>query len=108
MARERFRRLVALQSGILEEKLREQVGRVEEALVDRAVPGGAVARLRSQAPEVDGVTHVRGAGAVRPGDVVRVRITGSRGVDLLAEGVECDRPESPAAPARPGDAHPDL
>ncbi len=87
VARERFRRLVALQSGILEEKLRSQVGRVEEALVDRSGPGGAIARLRSQAPEIDGVTRLGAAAApeLRPGELLRLRITGVRGVDLLAE-----------------------
>ncbi len=108
VARERFRRLVELQTGILEEKLRARVGHVEEVLVDRVGPAGAVARLRSQAPEVDGVTHVRRSDpGVRPGDLLRVRITGSRGVDLVAEveGVGWREPP-PLPPPHPGAARP--
>jgi hypothetical protein len=51
----------------------------------------AQARLASQAPEIDGVTFVRGR-ELRAGDLVRVRITGvKQGVDLEAEALEVVR-----------------
>jgi ribosomal protein S12 methylthiotransferase len=44
-------------------------------------------RAAHQAPEVDGVTTVRSAVPLAPGDMVRAVVTGSDGVDLLAEAV---------------------
>jgi ribosomal protein S12 methylthiotransferase len=88
LARERYRALTKLQAGILAEKLAQRVGDEDTVLVD--APLGrerAQARLASQAPDIDGVTFVRGE-ALRAGDRVRVRITGVRqGVDLEAEEI---------------------
>jgi hypothetical protein len=85
VARERWRRLCALQREILAGKLAAQVGEEHEVLVDAVLPDGrARARLASQAPEVDGEVWLSGAARLRPGDLVRVRLTGTRGVDLLA------------------------
>jgi len=83
VARRRHRELMALQQEILAEKLSSQIGREEVVLVDRKVRGGGVARLASQAPDIDGVVFV--SGSVQVGDFVRVRITGVRGVDLEAK-----------------------
>jgi ribosomal protein S12 methylthiotransferase len=88
-ARERYRALTRLQASILAEKLAARVGEEDLALVDAPIGRDKVqARLASQAPEIDGVTFVRGA-HLRPGDLVRVRLTGVRqGVDLEAMGLE--------------------
>ncbi|MGH7289447.1 MAG: 30S ribosomal protein S12 methylthiotransferase RimO [Myxococcota bacterium] len=88
VARERYRRLAALQAGIQAEKLAAQVGSEASVLVDTAIGSGrARGRLSSQAPEIDGVVFLRGAG-VRVGELVRARVTGVKGgVDLEAETV---------------------
>jgi ribosomal protein S12 methylthiotransferase len=44
-------------------------------------------RAAHQAPEVDGVTTVRSAVPLAPGDMVRAVVTGSDGVDLIAEAI---------------------
>jgi ribosomal protein S12 methylthiotransferase RimO len=44
-------------------------------------------RAAHQAPEVDGVTTVRSAVPLVPGDMVRAVVTGSDGVDLIAEAI---------------------
>jgi ribosomal protein S12 methylthiotransferase len=49
-------------------------------------------RAAHQAPEVDGVTAVRSTVPLAPGDLVRAVVTGSDGVDLIADAI------------RPGDA----
>ncbi len=89
LARERYRALTQLQAAILAEKLAARVGEEDVALVD--APLGrerAQARLASQAPEIDGVTFVRGR-KLAVGDLVRVRITGvKQGVDLETEAIE--------------------
>ncbi|HEY6797707.1 MAG TPA: 30S ribosomal protein S12 methylthiotransferase RimO [Kineosporiaceae bacterium] len=59
-----------------------------------APPAVAVGRAAHQGPEVDGVTVLpayRADGTVlRPGDVVRARVSQARGVDLLAVAVGID------------------
>jgi ribosomal protein S12 methylthiotransferase len=86
VARERYRRLAKLQAGIQAEALGALVGREAEVLVDAAIGAGrARGRLASQAPEIDGVVFLRGAG-LAPGQLVPARVTGVRGgVDLEAE-----------------------
>jgi ribosomal protein S12 methylthiotransferase len=86
VARDRHKRLLALQSGVLAEKQAALVGRELPLLVDAVGPHSAQARLASQAPEIDGgvVLH----GACRAGELRRARITRVRaGVDLEAEAL---------------------
>jgi hypothetical protein len=55
-----------------------------DVLVDEDLGGGRYSgRGPHQAPEVDGTVEVTAAGAA-PGDLLRVRVTGSDGVDLTA------------------------
>jgi ribosomal protein S12 methylthiotransferase len=85
IARERHRRLMAIQREIMAEQLEALVGEEETVLVDSDLAGQAHGRLASQAPEIDGVVFLKGACA--PGELVRARITGVRGVDLDAEAL---------------------
>jgi len=56
----------------------------DEEMIEGA---GAVGRTNGQAPEVDGVTYVKGdlSAGLQPGDVVRVRISDVMGCDLIGE-----------------------
>jgi ribosomal protein S12 methylthiotransferase len=56
----------------------EDEGRPEQSFTGRGA---------HQAPEVDGVTTVRSAVPLAPGDMVRAVVTGSDGVDLIAEAI---------------------
>jgi ribosomal protein S12 methylthiotransferase len=97
IARERLERLLDLQRTIALETNEALVGTEAVALVDRLVgrdnemraghARGAVVRTERQALEVDGVTHVDDAGDARPGDFIRVRITGALDDELTAERV---------------------
>jgi ribosomal protein S12 methylthiotransferase len=89
VARARYRRLTQLQQEIMAETLGEAVGREAEVLVDAVLGRGrALARLASQAPEIDGITYLASKGELAPGDLVAARITGvRRGVDLEAEAL---------------------
>ena len=49
--------------------------------------GTFTGRAAHQAPEVDGVTTVRSAAPLAPGDMVRAVVTGSDGVDLIADAI---------------------
>jgi ribosomal protein S12 methylthiotransferase len=88
VARERYRALTKLAAGLLAEKLAARVGDEDTVLIDAAIGRDrAQGRLASQAPEIDGVTFVRGRD-LRAGQLVRARIAGVRqGVDLEAAAV---------------------
>ncbi|MEN3608296.1 30S ribosomal protein S12 methylthiotransferase RimO [Plantactinospora sp. ZYX-F-223] len=87
----RYDRLSALADELCSQRAEERLGAAVEVLVD-SVHGGVVeGRAAHQAPEVDGSTTLVapiGGGvdlaALRPGDLVRARVTGTEGVDLVA------------------------
>jgi ribosomal protein S12 methylthiotransferase len=105
---ERYEAVMALSARISEEKLAARVGATIEVLIDRVdgIPSppsggegdsaklsgergqsanaanGATGRSKSDAPEIDGEVHLRDAGGLKPGDVVRVRIEDSDEHDL--------------------------
>lgn len=85
---ERRARVMALQEEISREHLQAKVGKTIKVLVDELVRGGAVARSSADAPEIDGVVHVKvpfGAHKkLHVGDFVEVRITDSDAHDLWA------------------------
>jgi tRNA A37 methylthiotransferase MiaB len=84
LARERHKRLLEIQAGILAEKLGKKLGSESDVIVDAAGAHVSQARLPSQAPEIDGGVVLRGV--CKTGELRRARITGvRRGVDLEAE-----------------------
>jgi ribosomal protein S12 methylthiotransferase len=84
--KERVARFMAVQADISRAKLKAQVGRTLEVLIDHATAQGGIGRSYADAPEIDGVVHI--APADRPskrykaGEFVRVKITGSNDHDL--------------------------
>jgi len=81
----RKRLLLDVQEDILARRQEAEVGRMFDVLIEELASDGAWGRSQADAPEVD--CGVRVTGANRIGDVVRVRCTGTLGVDLLAEVV---------------------
>ena len=77
----RVQRITALAEELTSQRAEERIGELLEVLVESVEDGIAEGRGLHQAPEVDGSTTVAGAFAV--GEVVRVRVTGSEGVDLI-------------------------
>ena len=78
VARAREKAVMAQQAKIWRQKSRRMLGNVYEALV--VAPG--VARMESQAPDVDGVTWLSGAGPA-VGKFVRVRLDKVSGFDFV-------------------------
>ena len=71
-----------------ESRLGETLDVLIEEEADDGPPGAFLGRAAHQAPEVDGVTTVSTpipALQLAPGDVVRAVVTGSEGVDLIAD-----------------------
>ena len=85
----RYGRVSALADELCAQRAEERVGSVVEVLVDTAGPDEIEGRAAHQAPEVDGSTTLAGGPlALRPGDLVRARVTAAEGVDLVAVPIE--------------------
>ena len=80
----RWHRFMATQTAISEQRLAMKVGRDIDVLIDAIDDeGGASGRSKYDAPEIDGEVHLRDAGGVAVGDIVRVRIEESDEADLF-------------------------
>lgn len=81
---ERRRRFMQVQSEISADNLKRRVGHVETVLIDSGnnVKGRAVGRSRYEAPDIDGLIYIDSDKPLYPGDLVRVRLTGSTEHDL--------------------------
>ncbi|HMH93835.1 MAG TPA: 30S ribosomal protein S12 methylthiotransferase RimO [Streptosporangiaceae bacterium] len=69
---------------LMAQRAADRVGEIMDVLIDEDLGDGRyLGRGPHQAPEVDGTVEVTAAGAA-PGDLLRVRVTDSDGVDLTA------------------------
>jgi ribosomal protein S12 methylthiotransferase len=90
----RYAQISELADELCAQRAEDRLGSIVEVLVDTVADGEIEGRAAHQAPEVDGSTMlVPGAegadvAALRPGDFVRARVTGTEGVDLIAVPVE--------------------
>lgn len=75
------------QIGISARRLQARVGKIETVLVDEVVAEGAVARSRSDAPEIDGQVFIDGATHLQVGEFVTVEIEEADEYDLWAHPV---------------------
>jgi ribosomal protein S12 methylthiotransferase len=81
---ERWHRFMAAQTAVSEARLALKVGRDIDVLIDAVDDeGGASGRSKYDAPEIDGEVHLRDAGGVKVGDIVRVRVEESDEADLF-------------------------
>jgi ribosomal protein S12 methylthiotransferase len=84
---ERYDRFMAHQQAISTERLARKVGKELDVLIDEVDEDGAVGRSSADAPEIDGSVFVDSAVPLKPGDMVRVRVTDSDEYDLWAEKI---------------------
>jgi ribosomal protein S12 methylthiotransferase len=95
----RYDGLSALAEELCAQRAEDRIGSMVDVLVDSTGRDGVEGRAAHQAPEVDGSTvlidDVDGRGpdgadlaALRPGDLVRARVVGTDGVDLMAVPVQ--------------------
>ena len=93
VVRERVERVSRLADELVAQRAEDRSGEALEVLVESLDRAGGVAEGRAahQAPEVDGTTTVRGLDVLarppRVGDLVRAKVVGSDGADLLAEAL---------------------
>jgi ribosomal protein S12 methylthiotransferase len=87
--RRRRNALMAKQKRIVARAQKARIGSEVDVLIDGPSAEHELVlqgRLEGQAPEIDPVVVLSGAdpGAVRPGELIRARITGARAYDLVA------------------------
>jgi ribosomal protein S12 methylthiotransferase RimO len=89
----RYSKINELAERLCAQRAEERLGTEVDVLVDTVDADGVEGRAAHQAPEVDGSTRLAGAGQLerplegpplRPGDLVRARVTATEGVDLVA------------------------
>jgi ribosomal protein S12 methylthiotransferase len=90
---ERRNRLMEAQQEVAFAWTRRQVGRELDVLVDSAdpeVPNHVLGRSYADAPDIDASVRVKGKG-LRAGDLVRARVVGTDGYDLIARAIAAGR-----------------
>lgn len=87
---ERYARLMELTARISAEKLAAKVGRTLDVIIDEVGGDGASGRSQADAPEIDGQVHLRDAGHLAPGDIVRVEIEEADEHDLFGVPVSAE------------------
>ena len=84
---ERWDRFMAHQQLISTARLAKRVGREINVLIDEVDEDGAVGRSSADAPEIDGCVYVDSDTPLKPGDLIRARVTDSDEYDLWAEKI---------------------
>src|SRR3954453_21110292 len=90
----RYDAITALAEELCAQRAEDRLGSLVEVLVDTVDDDEIEGRAEHQAPEVDGSTtlvageHGVDLAALRPGDLVRAKVTGTEGVDLIAVPLE--------------------
>jgi ribosomal protein S12 methylthiotransferase len=83
---DRLARFMELQAEISAEKLQRKVGSIQQVLVDSIDGELAIARSKSDAPEIDGLVQIQDGerAGLKPGQFVNVTIMGADEHDLFA------------------------
>lgn len=84
---ERWDRFMAHQQAISTQRLARKVGREMDVLIDEIDEDGAIGRSSADAPEIDGNVFVSTERTLKPGDMVRVRVTDSDEYDLYGDEI---------------------
>ena len=85
----RVEEFASLADEVMAQRAESRLGETMDVLIEEEAedgPSGSyLGRAAHQAPEVDGVTTVRSPVPLAAGDMVRAVVTGSEGVDLIAD-----------------------
>jgi ribosomal protein S12 methylthiotransferase len=81
---ERWHRFMQTQAEISRERLEQRVGSTIQVIVDDVDSEGAFARSKADAPEIDGIVHIRDGQDLTPGDFAEVLVENSDDYDLAA------------------------
>jgi ribosomal protein S12 methylthiotransferase len=85
----RVEEFAGLADELMTQRAENRLGEILDVLIEEAAEDGPdgsyLGRAAHQAPEVDGVTTVISGAPLAAGDMVRAVVTGSEGVDLIAD-----------------------
>ncbi len=84
---ERWERFMAHQQAISAARLQQKVGREIDVLIDETGDEGIIGRTSADAPEIDGCIYVESDRTLKPGDIVKVRVTEADEYDLWGETI---------------------
>lgn len=84
---ERCEKLMEVQSESSLNKNRALIGTINQGFIEGTENDNYIARISSQAPEVDGVTYIKRTKKLKIGDLVRISITDADIYDLFGEVV---------------------
>jgi ribosomal protein S12 methylthiotransferase len=91
---ERWHRFMAAQQAVSRSLMAARVGRTIDVIVDEVDARRATGRSKWDAPEIDGSVHLDPAPGLKPGDIVRVKVTRADEYDLWADVIETPSPHS--------------
>jgi ribosomal protein S12 methylthiotransferase len=80
---ERLHRLMRVQARISRELNQKMIGQLIEVLIEKRTAAGYVGRSPMDAPEIDGSVLVRSPHSLKPGEIVKARITRAGTYDLF-------------------------
>ena len=88
--KQRRDRIMKIQQEIAFEQAEQRIGSVLDVQIEGAIPEEEiyVARAYMDAPNVDGYVFVKAARGKLSGSILRVRVIGAKGYDLIAEELE--------------------
>ena len=72
------------QAEISRGRLKEKIASGQEVIIDEVFEDGAIARSHADAPEIDGLVHIRDGAHLQAGMITRVTIERSDDHDLYA------------------------
>jgi ribosomal protein S12 methylthiotransferase len=76
---------MAVQEKISARRLQQRIGKTLAVLIDESGEKVAIGRSSADAPEIDGVVHIRKSKGLNPGEFVQVRVLRSDAHDLYGE-----------------------
>ncbi len=97
----RVEQVAGLADELMAQRAADRIGEIREVLIEEVLDEAALrygGRAEHQAPEVDGAIEVVANRSLAPGDLVRARVSGSEGVDLVADLIDEPRRGRPEAP----------
>ncbi len=85
---ERWHRFMARQAELSDARSKAMIGRTIDVLIDEVDEDGAIGRSKWDAPEIDGSVFIDSERDLKPGDLVRARVTAGDQCDLWVETVD--------------------
>ncbi len=85
---DRYDRFMQVQQAISKARLQLRIGQITPILIDEVDAEDIVGRSYAEAPEIDGLVYLKGAGDYQPGDIVEAKIEAADEYDLWASPVQ--------------------